>query len=188
MLTGKQRSFLKGLAHNLKPITQIGKEGVSDAFLDQISILLDRHELIKINVLDNSAESADHASRQICEALDAEFVQAIGNKLTIYRQSRIDPTLEIPGADNSRVKVNLQRKNQNKTNRVEVLTKKGGKKSKPLHGKRSSIKAKKEEAEAKEKALEKEKAKTTFKYFSKPGANTSSYDRNTRSLKTTKRG
>lgn len=188
MLTGKQRSYLKGLAHSLKPITQLGKEGISDSFLDQINILLDRHELIKINVLDNSTESAEHAARQICEALDAEFVQAIGNKLSIYRQSRIDPTLEIPGADNTRVKINLQRKNQDKHTKVESLTKKGGKKSKPLKGKRSTIKAKKEEAEAKEKALEKAKIKANFKYFTKPGQNTSSYDRNTRSLKTTKRG
>ncbi len=188
MLTGKQRSYLKGLAHSLKPITQIGKDGISEAFLDQISVLLDRHELIKINVLDNSDESADHAARQICEALDAEFVQSIGNKLTIYRQSRIDPTLEIPGADNSRVKINLQRKNQGKSTKSDPLTKKGGKKSKPLHGKRSAIKAKKDEAEAKEKELEKAKKKENFKYFTKPGQSTSSYDRNTRSLKTTKRG
>lgn len=162
MLTGKQRSYLKSLAHNLKPVTQLGKEGITDAFLDQISILLDRHELIKINVLDSSMETAEHAANQICAALNAEFVQAIGNKLTIYRQSRLDPMIEIPGADNTRVKINKQKKAAG-VKKADTLTKKGGKKSKPLEGKRSAIKAKKAEQEAEAKAA----AKKTFKFFSK---------------------
>lgn len=166
MLTGKQRSYLKGMAHSLKPVTQLGKEGISDAFLDQVSILLDRHELIKINVLDNSAESATHAANVICEAIDAEFVQAIGNKFTIYRQSRIDPNIEIPGADNTRVKINQQKKAAKRAT-VEPLTKKGGKKSKPLKGKRSAIKARKEEEETKVKAAE----KAQFKFFSNKRTN-----------------
>lgn len=164
MLTGKQRSYLKSMAHNLKPVTQLGKEGITDAFLDQISILLDRHELIKINVLDSSMESAEHAAIQICEALNAEFVQSIGNKFTIYRQSRLDPMIEIPGADNTRVKINKQKKAAG-IKKVDATTKKGGKKSKPLQGKRSALKAKKAEQEAEEKAAE--KAKKTFKFFSK---------------------
>lgn len=162
MLTGKQRSYLKSMAHNLKPVTQLGKEGITDAFLDQISILLDRHELIKINVLDSSMESAEHAANQICEALNAEFVQSIGNKFTIYRQSRLDPMIEIPGADNTRVKINKQRKAAG-IKKAEALTKKGGKKSKPLQGKRSAVKAKKAEQEAEAKAA----AQKTFKFFSK---------------------
>lgn len=160
MLTGKQRSYLKALAHNLKPMTQLGKDGISDSFLDQLSIFLDQHELVKVNVLDNSSESASHAANEVCEALNAEFVQAIGNKFTIYRQSRINPMLEIPGADNTRVKINKQRKAAAAV-KVEVLTKKGGKKSKPLQGKRSAIKAKKAEAEAVAKAAE----KASYKFF-----------------------
>lgn len=163
MLTGKQRSYLKSLAHNLKPTTQLGKEGITDAFIDQLSILLDRHELVKVSVLDNSAETAEHAANAICEALNAEFVQAIGKKFTIYRQSRIDPMIEIPGADNTRVKINKQRKAA-AGKKIETPTKKGGKRSKPLEGKRSAIKAKKAEEEAAAKAA----AKPAFRFFSKP--------------------
>lgn len=160
MLTGKQRSYLKALAHKLKPMIQLGKEGISDAFLDQLSIMLDQHELVKVNVLDNSSESATHAASEVCTSLNAEFVQAIGNKFTIYRQSRIDPMLEIPGADNTRVKINMQRKAA-VTVKPETVTKKGGKKSKPLKGKRSLIKAKKAEVEAVAKAAE----KASYKFF-----------------------
>ncbi len=162
MLTGKQRSYLKSLAHTMKPVAQLGKEGISQPFLDQLSILLDQHEIVKINVLENSSESAVDAANEICTALNAEFVQAIGNKCTIYRQSRIDPMIEIPGADNSRVKINKQKKAV-ASKKVEPLTKKGGKKSRPLKGKRSQIKARKAEVEAAE-ALA---AKPQFNFFNK---------------------
>jgi len=162
MLTGKQRSYLKSLAHTMKPVAQLGKEGVSQPFLDQLSILLDQHEIVKINVLDNSAESAVDVANEICSALNAEFVQAIGNKCTIYRQSRLDPMIEIPGADNSRVKINKQKK-AIASKKVEPLTKKGGKKSRPLKGKRSQIKARKAEVAAAE-ALA---AKPQFNFFNK---------------------
>ena len=124
--------------------------------------MLDQHEIVKINVLDNSSESAVDAANEICTALNAEFVQAIGNKCTIYRQSRIDPMIEIPGADNSRVKINKQKKAV-ASKKVEPLTKKGGKKSRPLKGKRSQIKARKKEVEAAE-ALA---AKPQFNFFNK---------------------
>lgn len=177
MLTGKQRSFLKGLSHSYKPLAQVGKEGISEAFLTQLSVLLDQHELVKINILDNSMESADSAARQICEALNAEFVQAMGNKLTIYRQSRNNPMLEIPGADNTRAKINRQNKEMMSK---KATTKKGGVKSRPNQGKRSVAKAKREEAEK----LEKEQAMAKFKYsYSKDYSNKS-----TRSLGTSKEG
>ncbi len=162
MLTGKQRSYLKGLAHTMKPVAQLGKEGISQPFLDQLSILLDQHEIVKINILENSSESAVDAANEICTALNAEFVQAIGNKCTIYRQSRLDPMIEIPGADNSRVKINKQKK-AIASKKVEPLTKKGGKKSRPLKGKRSQIKARKAEVEAAATLA----AKPQFNFFNK---------------------
>ncbi|MBF4694880.1 ribosome assembly RNA-binding protein YhbY [Fusibacter ferrireducens] len=139
MLTGKQRSYLKGLANKLKPLAQLGKEGISDRFLAQMNDLIEHHELVKVNVLDNSLEDATAAANEVAKALDAEFVQAIGNKFTIYRQSRENPMLEIPGADNTRVKINMMKKNQNASDK-ERLSKKGGRISKPLSGKKSKLK------------------------------------------------
>ncbi|GAU77432.1 ribosome assembly RNA-binding protein YhbY [Fusibacter sp. 3D3] len=136
MLTGKQRSYLKSLANKLKPMAQLGKEGISESFLSQMNALLEHHEIVKVNVLDNSLEDATAAAHDVGKALDAEFVQAIGNKFTIYRQSRENPILEIPGADNTRVKTNLMKKNQKPSDKVR-LSKKGGRISKPLKGKKS---------------------------------------------------
>ncbi|MDW7663107.1 MAG: ribosome assembly RNA-binding protein YhbY [Bacillota bacterium] len=91
MLTGKQRSYLKGLAHSLKPLAQLGKEGLSEGFINQLSELLDLHELVKVNVLDNSSEDAQEVALEAVKLLDAEFVQCIGHKFIIYRQSRTNP-------------------------------------------------------------------------------------------------
>ena len=50
-MTSKQRSNLKSIAATLKPIAQVGKEGVSDNLLKSLSDALEAHELIKLNLL-----------------------------------------------------------------------------------------------------------------------------------------
>ena len=37
MITGKQRAYLRKMAHQLEPIFQIGKEGVTNAFIDGLN-------------------------------------------------------------------------------------------------------------------------------------------------------
>ena len=41
MLNGRQRAYLRSLANTLKPITQIGKDGVTEGFLEQLDAMLD---------------------------------------------------------------------------------------------------------------------------------------------------
>lgn len=88
MLTGKQRSFLKSMANKMKPMIQVGKDGVSAGFLTQLGNMLDDHEIVKINVLGNSGEETKDVANAICEGLEAEYVSALGNKVVIYRESR----------------------------------------------------------------------------------------------------
>lgn len=88
MLTGKQRSYLKSLANNLTPLMQVGKNGISDGLIEQIDILLEDHELVKITVLQNSPVTVREITDEILEKTGAEFVQQIGSKLTIYRESK----------------------------------------------------------------------------------------------------
>ena len=65
MLTGKQRAYLRGLANSLTPIFQIGKNGVEENFLIQVSQALEARELIKIKVLENSGLDSRETSRVI---------------------------------------------------------------------------------------------------------------------------
>ena len=88
MLTGKQRAYLRGLANDMQPIFQIGKNGIEETFLKQVEEALEKRELIKIKVLENS----DY----ICEKIKAEGIQAIGSKIVLYKKSKKNPKIEIP--------------------------------------------------------------------------------------------
>ncbi len=88
MLTGKQRSYLKGLANSLGPIMQIGKGGVTENVLKQIDDALAARELVKIKILNNSMLSAKDTANEIAESIRAEYVQSIGNKFVLYKESK----------------------------------------------------------------------------------------------------
>ncbi|KRN34244.1 ribosome assembly RNA-binding protein YhbY [Liquorilactobacillus mali] len=87
LLSGKQKKFLKTKAHNMRPIFQVGKEGVSDKWVEQIKNALDKRELIKINVLQGSDFEASEVSDYLTENTDIIVVQVIGHVLVLYRQS-----------------------------------------------------------------------------------------------------
>jgi RNA-binding protein len=96
-LTGAQRKWLRGQAHSLKPIVQIGKQGLTEAVLGQIDAALDDHELIKVQA-PASKEEKQELARQIEEALEAEAVGLIGHILILYRENPEleDRRIEIP--------------------------------------------------------------------------------------------
>lgn len=96
MLKGKERAYLRGLANDLTPIFQIGKNGIEEAFLKQVEEALEKRELIKIKVLENSGLETREASDYICSKVGAEGIQAIGNKIVLYKQSKKNPKIEIP--------------------------------------------------------------------------------------------
>ena len=95
-MNSKQRSYLRSLANKLTPIFNIGKEGITDAFIKQVSGALETRELIKISVLNTSGYTAREASEELCESLGCEGVQAIGNKIVIYRKSEKNPKIDLP--------------------------------------------------------------------------------------------
>ena len=96
MLTGKQRAYLRGLGNQLSPIFQIGKNGVEENFLIQVKQALEARELIKIKVLENSGLESRETSDLICKAVKCEGVQAIGNKIVLYKQSKNKQQIELP--------------------------------------------------------------------------------------------
>ncbi|MGM9531146.1 YhbY family RNA-binding protein [Intestinibacter sp.] len=97
MLNSKQRAYLRSLANTMKPITQIGKEGVNERFLEQLDDMLNARELVKINILETAGLDAKETANAICSELRAEFVQAIGFKFTIYRKNIEEPKILFPG-------------------------------------------------------------------------------------------
>lgn len=87
-LTDKQKRFLKGLAHNLKPVVMLGNNGLTESVLAEIENALEHHELIKVKV--NGQERNDRVVilNEIASSSNANLVQTIGNIGVIYRESK----------------------------------------------------------------------------------------------------
>ena len=96
MLTGKQKSYLKGLSHNMQPIIQIGKNGVNEMLVKTIEDALEARELIKISVLQNCLEEPKTRAIDIADVLEAEVVQVIGRTIILYKQSRKKKQIVLP--------------------------------------------------------------------------------------------
>ena len=81
MLTSKQRAYLRSLAVNEDTILMMGKSGMSPELAKQADDALEKRELIKGRVLDNSLLSAREACDALCEACGADGVQVIGTEV-----------------------------------------------------------------------------------------------------------
>ncbi|WP_079910599.1 ribosome assembly RNA-binding protein YhbY [Paenibacillus sp. 32352] len=96
MLTGKQKRYLRSLAHHLNPIFQVGKGGVNDHLIRHIEEALEVRELIKVTVLNNCMEDRGEVAEQLAEQSGAELVQVIGKIIVLYKESRDNKTIELP--------------------------------------------------------------------------------------------
>ncbi len=98
MITGKQRAFLRKLGHELQPIIQIGKDGLSDTVIGAIDEAIEKRELIKIAILETAMLDTRQTCDETAKRIGAEPVQAIGNKFILYRKSGNEKNrkIEIP--------------------------------------------------------------------------------------------
>ncbi len=96
MLTGKQKRFLRAQAHHLNPIFQVGKGGVNDNMISQISDVLEARELIKVSILQNCDEDRDSVAENLSKGAGAELVQVIGNTIVLYKESRENKKITLP--------------------------------------------------------------------------------------------
>lgn len=95
MITSKQRAFLRSLSNGIDCIFQIGKGGVNQNQLKQIDDALEKRELVKIHVLENSFLDTRSVCDEVAAALGAEPVQTIGKKFIIYKESKEHKTIDL---------------------------------------------------------------------------------------------
>lgn len=96
MLTGKQNRFLRAKANQLKPIFQVGKSGVNENMVEQISEALEKRELLKVSILQNCAEDKHTVAEQLSEGSDSSVVQVIGNNIVLYKESEENKQIQLP--------------------------------------------------------------------------------------------
>jgi RNA-binding protein len=96
VLTGKQRHHLRGLAHALAPIVQVGKGGIDDGVVAAVDRALTDHELIKIKVGDGAGVDRHEAADEIAAQTRSEVAQVIGNVVVLYRPDPDEPKITLP--------------------------------------------------------------------------------------------
>jgi len=84
-LTTRQKQFLKGLAHPLTPLVQIGKDALSPGLLETIKTELLHHELVKVKIGSNCALDKHETSTTIAELTASALVQLIGKTIVLYK-------------------------------------------------------------------------------------------------------
>ncbi|EKB53758.1 ribosome assembly RNA-binding protein YhbY [Falseniella ignava] len=84
----KQLKFLRSESHQIKPLFQLGKNGLTEEFIHQIDLALEKRELIKFHILQNSDEELKDVTSEIANQLGAEIIQVIGSTAILYRPAR----------------------------------------------------------------------------------------------------
>jgi RNA-binding protein len=95
-LSNAQNRFLRGQAHGLKAMLQIGAKGVSDAVVAELDNALEHHELIKVKVAAEDRDARDAMVADLTERTGAALVQRIGNVAILYRPSKDHRQIVLP--------------------------------------------------------------------------------------------
>ena len=95
-LSAAQNRFLRGQAHGLKAMLQVGGKGVSDAVVAEVDAALEHHELIKVKVGAADREERDALIGELARRTQAALVQRIGHVAVLYRPNREKRQIVLP--------------------------------------------------------------------------------------------
>ncbi|WP_334177760.1 ribosome assembly RNA-binding protein YhbY [Pseudoxanthomonas sp.] len=95
-LTAAQTRFLRGQAHDLKALLQIGNKGVTPAFIAELDAVLEQHELVKVKVVGDDRDARDAMIGDLANRADAALVQRIGHTAVLYRPSKERRQIVLP--------------------------------------------------------------------------------------------
>ncbi len=97
-LSNPQKRYLRGLAHDLKPVILVGAKGITDNLVAETGLAIERHELIKVRVAAGDRELRDLWIAELCERAQSDLVARIGNIAVLYRRSQDNPLIVLPKA------------------------------------------------------------------------------------------
>ena len=95
-LSTQQKKYLRGLAHNLRPIVTVGDNGLSPGLVKELISSLDHHELIKVKIHSGSRKQREEIVEQLLVTCDALLVSRIGNVASIYKASINKTKIALP--------------------------------------------------------------------------------------------
>lgn len=92
-MNSKKRAKLRSIAMNTPAIFQLGENGITDNFINQIFDALRKRELVKITVLERSGCDIKEISGEIAEKTESEIVQIIGRKAIFFKENLENPVI-----------------------------------------------------------------------------------------------
>lgn len=95
MLNSRQRAQLRGLANSMETIFQVGKAGVTENTVKQVSDALEARELIKLRTLETCPTSSRETADEIAERTGADVVQVIGTRFVLYKESKDNKQIKL---------------------------------------------------------------------------------------------
>ena len=93
-LKGYQKKYLRGLAHSLSPLVQVGHEGISKAVIKAIKAALLDHELIKVKM--KEPEDKKLMADQLAKSTGACLCGLLGHTAILYQPHPEKPEIKIP--------------------------------------------------------------------------------------------
>ncbi len=97
-LTAAQNRFLRGQAHNIKSMLQVGAKGITDALVAELIAALEQHELVKIKVGAADRDERNAMIATLVERSESALVQRIGHVAILYRESTDRRQIVLPRA------------------------------------------------------------------------------------------
>ena len=79
---------LRGMAASIEPATHIGKNGVTDALIEEINRQLKDNKLIKVKVLKSAIEAMprEDIARLLAEKSGSELIEVRGNTVVLFKR------------------------------------------------------------------------------------------------------
>jgi len=93
-LAGFQRKYLRGLAHGLKPLVQVGHEGVTEGVVQALDQALLDHELIKARM--HEPEDKKGMAAELAGRSRALLCGLVGHSAILYRPHPDKPRIVLP--------------------------------------------------------------------------------------------
>lgn len=95
MLNSRQRAQLRGIANSFETILQVGKSGVTENTVKQVSDALEARELIKLRTLETCPTTPRETAEEIAEKTGADVVQVIGSRFVLYKESEENKQIKL---------------------------------------------------------------------------------------------
>ncbi len=97
-LSEKQLRFLRGRAHPLKPVIQLGQHGLTAAVRAETARALLDHELIKVRVQGADRATRDALIDELARQTGSELVQRIGHVAVLFKARTPLSRIPLPDA------------------------------------------------------------------------------------------